>query len=134
MIGGIIGVKLPRYRLFGDCVNTAARMVRFYFFALIAQASAGLPVPSSSMLEYGSRARMCVYCVVSTSHFSHPPFRVVQETSAPPGGIQLSQATADKLRASEAWPGAPKFELSERGAMKIKGKGEMVRRLAFPQK
>ena len=37
----------------------------------------------------------------------------------------VPKATADLLR--DPPPGAPKFELMERGPMKIKGKGEMVR-------
>ena len=61
-----------------------------------------------------------------------PPVSSLQETSAPPGEIQLSKATADKLRAP--WPGGPTFELVERGPMQIKGKGEMVRPLSLPKR
>ena len=72
-----------------------------------------------------SRAAGSIYCACPPRPSLTFPLHFAQETSAPPGEIQLSQATADLLRASP--PDVPQFELMERGPMKIKGKGEMVR-------
>ena len=114
-----------RYRLFGDCVNTAARMVRYgRKFGGVSRAHLLCMYIGIEMQTRDQQARISVHGPRPRPSLTSP-LHSVQETSAPPGEIQLSQATADLLRAPP--PGAPNFELMERGPMKIKGKGEMVR-------
>ena len=62
------------------------------------------------------------------------PTSEFQETSAPPGGIQLSPSTAEALR--DPPPGRAVFDFLERGEIVIKSKGTMMTYLllgrAFP--
>eukprot|EP00931_Biecheleriopsis_adriatica_P030875 TRINITY_DN18144_c0_g1_i1.p1 TRINITY_DN18144_c0_g1~~TRINITY_DN18144_c0_g1_i1.p1 ORF type:complete len:1028 (-),score=136.27 TRINITY_DN18144_c0_g1_i1:196-3279(-) len=89
VVAGIIGSKLPRYRLFGDTVNTAARMMQKGLPGKLQLGQAThdlLPAwvvsEKRGLVEMKGKGQVMTYLISTGSKGSSPSGNVIQPTSA----------------------------------------------------